>query len=99
MEKRHPAYADPSYPTNQILGYMLNEQMRSTWAEPRDIAIAIYHVVSRGQVMPIRLPLGSDAWGWIMADLERTKKELEGLKDVSLGVGDAAQLESIAFLK
>lgn len=30
--KRHPAYSDPSAPTNQLLGYMQSEQGRSMWA-------------------------------------------------------------------
>ncbi|EMR71444.1 putative retinol dehydrogenase 8 protein [Eutypa lata UCREL1] len=41
----------------------------------------------------------SDAWGMIMKDLADTKKDLDELKDISLGVGDAKQLESINFLK
>ena len=99
MAKRHPAYSDPSAPTNQLLGYMQSEQGRDMWAEPSALAVAIYHVVSRGLRIPIRIPLGSDAWGLISKDLEDIRKDLEELKDVSLGVGDAKQLETIAFLK
>ncbi|KAI1496065.1 NAD(P)-binding protein [Biscogniauxia marginata] len=99
MAKRHPAYADPSYPTNAILSYMLSDQGRSTWTEPSDIAVSIYHVVSRGQRIPIRIPLGPDSWGMIMADIESIKKDLEELKPISLGVGDPKQFESINFLK
>ncbi|KAI1777009.1 NAD(P)-binding protein [Hypoxylon cercidicola] len=99
MTKRHPAYADPSYPTNVLLAYMLSEQNRSTWAEPSAMASAIYHVVSRGKRIPIRVPLGSDAWGMIAKDLQDTKKDLDELKDVSLGVGDPKQLDAINFLK
>lgn len=35
----------------------------------------------------------------ISKDLEDIKKDLDELKDVSLGVGDAKQLETIDFLK
>lgn len=97
--KRHPAYSDPSAPTNQLLGYMQSEQGRSMWAEPSALAAAIYHVVGRGLRIPIRVPLGADAWGMISKDLEDIKKDLDELKDVSLGVGDAKQLETIDFLK
>ena len=99
MAERHPAYSDPSAPTNQLLGYLQSEQGRSRWAEPSDLAIAIYSLVSRGSRIPIRIPLGSDAWGLISKDLEDTRRDLEELKDFSMGVGDAKQLETLAFLK
>lgn len=99
MAQRHPAYADPSYPTNIMLKHMLDERSRETWAEPSAIAAAVYHVISRGQRIPIRVPLGSDSWGMIAKDLEDTKKDLDELKEISLGVGDAKQLDSINFLK
>lgn len=99
MEKRHPAYSDPSTPTNQLLGYMQSEQGRNMWAEPSALAAAIYHVVGRGLRIPIRVPLGADAWGMISGDLESIKTDLDELKDVSLGVGDAKQLDTIDFLK
>ena len=99
MAKRHPAYSDPSTPTNQMLGYMQSGQGRSMWAEPSALAAAIYHVVGRGSRIPIRVPLGFDSWGLISRDLEGIRKDLDELKDVSLGVGDAKQLETIEFLK
>ncbi|KAH7134409.1 short-chain dehydrogenase/reductase-like protein SDR [Dactylonectria macrodidyma] len=99
MEKRHPAYSDPSSPTNAVLGYMMSEQGRSTWTEPKDLAAAMYTVVSRGTRVPIRVPLGPDAWGMLFADLENIKKDLEEFKDVSVGLGDSKQLESISFLR
>ncbi|KAL8726508.1 MAG: hypothetical protein Q9166_006671 [cf. Caloplaca sp. 2 TL-2023] len=96
---RHPAYSDPNAPTNQLLGYMQSGQGRSMWAEPSALAAAIYQIVGRGSRIPIRVPLGADAWGMLSADLEGIKKELDELKEISLGVGDAKQLESIHFLK
>ncbi|KAI0169300.1 NAD(P)-binding protein [Hypoxylon sp. FL1284] len=99
MANRHPAYADPSYPTNVLLVYKLSEQGRSTWAEPSAMAAAIYHIVSRGQRIPIRVPLGPDAWGMIAKDLEDVKKDLDELKEVSLAAGNPKQFETISFLK
>lgn len=78
---------------------MQSEQSRSMWAEPSALAAAIYHVVGRGLRIPIRVPLGADAWGMISKDLEDVKKDLDELKDISLSVGDAKQLEMINFLK
>ncbi|KAI1261202.1 short-chain dehydrogenase [Xylariaceae sp. FL1019] len=99
MAKRHPAYDHPNFPTNMLIGHMQSEQGRSLWAEPRDIAAAIYRVVSRGQRIPIRVPLGPDAWGMIAKDLEDTKADLEEVKSISLSVGDPKQLDAIDFLK
>ncbi|KAL4993405.1 NAD(P)-binding protein [Aspergillus recurvatus] len=96
---RHPAYADPNYPTNTLLGYMGKAENRASWAEPSAIAAAMYRLVSRGERIPIRVPLGADAYGTITMDLESIKKDLEELKDISLGVGDAKQLDSISFLQ
>lgn len=99
MAKRHPAYNDPNTPTNQLLSYMQSGQGRSMWAEPSALAAAIYQIVGRGSRIPIRVPLGADAWGMLRADLEAIKKELDELKEISLGAGDAKQLETINFLK
>ncbi|KAI1460137.1 NAD(P)-binding protein [Annulohypoxylon moriforme] len=99
MSNRHPAYANPSYPTNALLSHMRNPENRKHWARPDAIATAIYKLVSGGKRMPIRIPLGADAFGMISIDLENMKKDLEEFKEISLGVGDSKQLESITFLK
>ncbi|KAI0965564.1 short-chain dehydrogenase/reductase-like protein SDR, partial [Xylaria arbuscula] len=98
MAERHPAYETPNYPTNLMLSYLLSEQGRSLWAEPSSVAAAIYRIVNRGSRIPIRVPLGPDAWGMIAKDLEDTKADLDELKDISLSVGDPKQLDSIDFL-
>ncbi|KAF5515452.1 putative oxidoreductase [Colletotrichum siamense] len=99
MKGRHPAYSDPSFPANALLGYIQSEQGRSTWTEPRDLAVAIYAVVSSGNRVPIRVPLGPDAWGLLNSDLESIRKDLDEFKNLSLGLGDSKQLESINFLR
>lgn len=99
MANDHPAYADPSYPANQLLGYMGSEQGRALWAEPSALAAAIVQIVSRGQRIPIRVPLGSDAWGMILKDIEAVKKDLEDVKDISTAVGDAKQMDSLRSLQ
>lgn len=99
LAHRHPAYSDPSTSTNKMLAYKHSEQGRSLWAEPSAIAAAIYHVIGRGSRIPIRVPLGADAWGMISKDLEDVKKDLDELKIISLSVGNAKQLDAIDFLK
>ena len=95
MEHRHPAYSDPSFPTNVLFAHMTDPSARESWAEPEGLAAAMYKLVSRGQKLPIRLPLGSDSWSMIMADIEATKAELEGLKELSVSVGFDASAESL----
>ncbi|KAI0102734.1 short-chain dehydrogenase [Nemania sp. FL0031] len=94
----HPAYADPSYSANQP-SHIGSEQGRAHWAEPSALAVAIFQVVSRGQRIPIRVPLGSDAWGMILRDIESVKKDLDDVKDISTAVSDAKQMDSIQFLR
>ncbi|KAK3708127.1 hypothetical protein LTR37_011631 [Vermiconidia calcicola] len=86
MEARHPAYADPSFPTNVVIGYMRDPASRDTWAEPEAVAKAMWEVVGRGGRIPVRVPLGRDAWGMVMEDVERTREELEGLRALSESV-------------
>ncbi|KAI1357558.1 short-chain dehydrogenase [Xylaria arbuscula] len=95
----HPAYADPNYPANQLLNHLASEQGRALWAEPSALATGVYQIVSRGQRIPIRVPLGADAWGMIARDIEDVKKDLEDVKDISMSVGDARQLDTIKFLQ
>ena len=86
MEHRHPAYGDPSFPTNALLAYMADPKSRETLAEPASIAAAMYQIVSRGEQIPIRVPLGQDSWEMIMADVKETQRELETLKALSTSV-------------
>jgi NAD(P)-dependent dehydrogenase (short-subunit alcohol dehydrogenase family) len=86
MEKRHPAYDDPNYPTNALFSYMIDPKSRETWAEPEAIANAMYRIVSRGERIPIRIPLGPDSWQMIMADLQNVKRDLEDIKELSTSV-------------
>jgi NAD(P)-dependent dehydrogenase (short-subunit alcohol dehydrogenase family) len=95
----HSAYSDPNVPSKQLLGYMKSEQGRSMWAEPSALAAAVFQLVGRGSHIPIYVPLGADAWGFIANDLVETKKDLDELKDLSHGVGDQRRLDTIAFLK
>ncbi|KAI2634593.1 short-chain dehydrogenase [Xylaria nigripes] len=99
FKNRHPAYDDPSFPANVLMKFRDNKENRKYWAEPRMVAEAIYRVTSRGQRIPIRVPLGADAYGMIANEIESVKKDLEEMKEISLGVGDPKQLESLSFMK
>ncbi|KAK3700199.1 hypothetical protein LTR37_016078 [Vermiconidia calcicola] len=86
MEKRHPAYSDPGFPTNAVISAMRDPASRESWAEPEAVAKAMWEVVGRGERIPVRVPLGRDAWGMVMEDVERTRGELEGLRVLSESV-------------
>ena len=98
MEQRHPAYSDPSFPTNVLFSFMTDPKSRESWAEPQSVAAAMYTLVRRGQKIPIRLPLGSDSWEVIMADIDTTKKELLGLKDLSASVDAQSSADALKSL-
>jgi hypothetical protein len=65
---------------------MENPTSRETWAEPDALAAAMYELVSRGQRIPIRVPLGLDSWSAVMADLEKCKADFEELKEFSTSI-------------
>lgn len=104
--ERHPAYSDPSCPTNQLRAYMANPKAVENWASPEKIAEVIYTAISEGVEganggkggIPLRLPLGPDSWGLQKADLEAALKEFEALKSISLSTTSAEQLGSVDFL-
>ncbi|RDW70955.1 hypothetical protein BP6252_07518 [Coleophoma cylindrospora] len=95
----HPAYASPSMPTRMIEAYVKNPKMQENWALPSVVAGCMYEVVSKGGKIRLRTPLGADAWGMAMLELEHLKKEFEEAKDIANKVSRPDQLEAIDFLK
>ncbi|KAK3952425.1 short-chain dehydrogenase [Pseudoneurospora amorphoporcata] len=59
------------------------------WTTPEDMAAGIYETVRSGEDIPRRVPLGQDAWSMLMADHERTGRELEAGKELAMKVGNA----------
>lgn len=51
--------------------------------DPSAVAETIYHLASRGEKVPLRVPLGSTAWMMAKMKHEGALKELEGLKELS----------------
>jgi len=98
MEHEHAAYSDPSFPANQLIRHIGSESGRALWAEPSALAAAIFEVVSRDKRIPIRVPLGADAWGMVGRDVDAVKQDLDEFKEVSMSVGDAKQMDTIRFL-
>jgi NAD(P)-dependent dehydrogenase (short-subunit alcohol dehydrogenase family) len=96
---RHPAYTDPSSPTNQMFQYLDTPQTTASFAEPEKVVDVLYKYVEKGGEMPLRLPLGSDAWGMLKAGAESNLEDLKRVKGISTSTSGKEQFESIAFLR
>lgn len=56
--------------------------------EPSAVAEMIYMIASRGECVPLRLPLGSTAWKMSKAKFEGLLKEWDSVKELS-GMGQS----------
>jgi hypothetical protein len=86
-------------PARVLDRYISDPKSRESWASAEDIVAAMYRIVTRGEKIPLRVPLSPDSWGMMKAEFGRMEAELEGIKELSFAVGRQDQLESIEFLK
>ncbi|KAI0906665.1 retinol dehydrogenase 8 [Ustulina deusta] len=84
---RHPAYAAPDMPTNQMLGLLGNMDIRKGFSSADDIARGMWELLTRGEKIPIRVPLGKDSWGAVVDEAGKVKAELEALGGFSASFG------------
>jgi NAD(P)-dependent dehydrogenase (short-subunit alcohol dehydrogenase family) len=96
--KRHPAYLDPKGPTNQLMSYIQTPGIGDIWGDAVLVVKAVVKVVSSDDI-PFRLPMGSDAWGFMKAEVQSLDKELEKWKSVSESSSAEEHVESLEFLK
>jgi short-subunit dehydrogenase len=86
--KPHPAYADPESPARKLEAYVnMGIKSGKGMMEPSAVAEAIYGVASRGERIPLRLPLGAVAWRMGKAKFEILLQEFEAVKEIS-GMGE-----------
>lgn len=99
--ERHPAYAGPDFAATQLFNYLKDPIASANWGEAADVARVVFNVVSHkgDRALPMRLPMGSDAYGLIVAETEVVAKELAAWKTESLSISSEAQLKSVDFLK
>jgi len=95
----HPAYAAADTPTRLIEAYMNDPQASKNWAEVGGVTKAMYAIVTSGKAIPLRVPLGPDAWGMLKLETDKAARVLEELRDFSVGVGKEGQFESLQFLQ
>lgn len=81
--KPHPAYAAADMPSRK-LEVMVEQGLKAGSAmEPSKVAESIYHIASRGERVPLRLPLGMIAWSVAKSRFEGLLRDFDAVKDLS----------------
>ncbi|KAI1381499.1 NAD(P)-binding protein [Hypoxylon crocopeplum] len=97
---RHPAYeADSKCGTNVMLAFMDNPAAHAGFAKAEEAAEAIYSIVGSGRRIPIRVPLGKDAWTMVKEEVDNVNVDLEEYKELSCAMGTSDVDEMKAFIK
>ena len=94
----HPAYAAPDTPARVLEKYLESLDATKGFATPGQIAAAMYRVVASGGAIPLRQPLGPDAWNWLKAAFDQAVVDHENVKEVALSAGSKEQADSVKFL-
>ncbi|KAK3321359.1 short-chain dehydrogenase/reductase-like protein SDR [Cercophora scortea] len=81
--KPHPAYAAEDMPARKLAKYVNQGLKLGVGMEPAAVAEAIYSIASRGERVPLRLPLGAVAWKLARAKFEGFLGELDAVKGIS----------------
>ena len=79
----HLAYADPKMPARMLQKYVDAGLKQGVGMEPGDVARVLYEVASKGDKVPLHLPLSMNAFGLIKGAFEEKLKALEAFKEVS----------------
>lgn len=79
----HPAYENPGMPARVLQKYVDAGLKQGVGMEPKDVARVLYEVASKGEKVPLHLPLSMNAFGLIKGAFEGRLKALEEVKDVS----------------
>lgn len=79
----HPAYADPKMPSRMLQRYVDAGLKQGAGMEPDEVARVLYEVASKGEKVPLHLPLSMNAFNLIKGQIEGRLKALEEVKGVS----------------
>ncbi|KAI1179552.1 retinol dehydrogenase 8 [Nemania sp. FL0916] len=99
MAARHPAYAAPDMPTSSMLSLIANPDIRKGFSSADDIARGMYELLTRGERIPIRVPLGVDAWEVVRSEAESVRCEMDELREFSTGFGGSIGAAGRAILE
>lgn len=80
----HPAYAADDMPSRKLEKYVqMGIKSGMGMIEPSAIADAIFSIASRGERVPLRVPLGPVAWKMAKAKYEAALKDLDEIEELS----------------
>ena len=70
-------------PARKLDAYVRQGMKSGVGIDPSSIAEAIYNIASRGERVPLRLPLGAVAWKLAKSKFEGLLGELDAVKELS----------------
>jgi NAD(P)-dependent dehydrogenase (short-subunit alcohol dehydrogenase family) len=79
----HAAYNSPKMPARMLEKYVNAGLKQGVGMEPEDVARVLYEVASKGEKVPLHLPLSMNAFGLIKGAFEERLKALEEVQDIS----------------
>ena len=81
----HPPYKDPSSPARILEKYIREGGVDAQSSTPERVAEVVFNVIVEQdeRALPLRLPLGVDSYGMILAKLYQTEKDMAEWKNVS----------------
>ncbi|KFA55957.1 hypothetical protein S40293_04038 [Stachybotrys chartarum IBT 40293] len=95
----HPAYQAADTPGRLMEGYVRNPNSQTTFTPAENIAAGMYRVVSLGSIIPVRVPLSKAAWMIVKTEAEEVVREMDAVKELSLGVDGNIANDSGAFFR
>ena len=81
--KPHPAYAADDMPSRKLEAYVSKGINSGAAIDPSAVAEVIFNIASRGERIPLRLPLGAVAWNIAKSKFEGLLAELDAVKELS----------------
>lgn len=81
--KPHPAYAADDMPSRKLEAYVNKGIKSGVGIEPSAVAETIFTIASRGECIPLRLPLGTVAWKLAKSKFEGLLIDLDAVKELS----------------
>ncbi|KIN06774.1 hypothetical protein OIDMADRAFT_36571 [Oidiodendron maius Zn] len=82
--KPHPAYAADDMPSRKLETFVNKATGSSVVIEPSAVAGTIFTIASRGECIPLRLPLGVVAWKLARSKFVDLLGELDTVKELSV---------------
>lgn len=70
-------------PARKLEKYVAQGMKLGMGMEPSALADVLYTIASRGEQVPLHLPLGATAWKLVKSKFETMLKELDNVKEIS----------------